>query len=357
MRALVKRTRATAAVFELADLPEPGLATETSVKIRVASIGICTSDVHVLHGAMQMPDNNIVGHEYSGAVVEVGPKVTAVRPGDRVVGELAVGACGRCRACRSGKYELCREKRPPGWVSPGVYTEYVVMEEWLLHRIPDNVDYDSAAITEPMAICVYGCLERARLAPQDYTVVFGMGSIGLLTLVMLLDQGFKRVVAVAPTAHGSRRLELARELGAHAAIAAEEDVEATVRRETGEDLADAVVDCSGSPEAINRGLRLLRRDGTLVGLGIASQPTIPIEYNTAVLKPLTIVFSCTSSRAAWDISLRILGRQQERIRRIITDRYPLAEWRSAFDRLGSRAAIKAVLYNPAPAPSESADRR
>ncbi|MCX7031016.1 MAG: alcohol dehydrogenase catalytic domain-containing protein [Spirochaetes bacterium] len=353
----MKRTRGAAPVFELVDLPEPRLATETSVKIRVASIGICTSDVHVLHGAMQMPDDNIVGHEYSGEVVEVGSKVTAVKSKDRVVGELAVGACGRCRMCRSGKYELCRDKQPPGWVSPGVYTELVVMEEWLLHRIPDNVDFDVAAITEPMAICVYGCLERARLAPDDYTVVLGMGSIGLLTLVMLLDQGFKRVVCVTPTTHGARRFDLARELGAHSVLATSRDVEAVIAHETGGELADAVIDCSGSPDAINQGLRMLRKDGTMVGLGIASQKTIPIEYNTAVLKPLRIVFSCTSSRSSWDLSLRILSRQNDRIRRIITDRYPLAQWRTAYDRLEGREAIKAVLYNPAPEHSRPARDR
>jgi L-iditol 2-dehydrogenase len=356
MKALVKKTRGGKPTFELVDVPEPHLSTETSVKIRVASIGICTSDVHVLHGAMQMPDDNIVGHEYSGEVVAVGSKVTTVRLGDRVVGELAVGACGTCRMCRSGKYELCRVKRPPGWASAGVYAEHIIMEEWLLHRIPDNVDFDAAAITEPMAICVYGCVERARLAPGDYTVVLGMGSIGLLTLVMLLDQGFKRVVCVTPTARGTRRFDLARELGAHAVLDSGGEVEAAIAGETDGDLADAVIDCSGSAEAINRGLRLLRKDGTMVGLGIAAHTTIPIEYNTAVLKPLRIVLSCTSSRSSWDLSLRILSRQTDRIRRIITDRYPLAEWRTAYDRLEGRDAIKAVLYNPAPGATPPRER-
>ncbi len=117
-------------------MPQPQIARADEVKIQIAYIGICTSDLHVLHKAMTMPDGNIVGHEYSGVIVEMGSDVRDLKVGDRVVCELAVGACGRCRMCRRGKYEFCPEKRPPGWASPGVYAEYAVMASQLSAQLP-----------------------------------------------------------------------------------------------------------------------------------------------------------------------------------------------------------------------------
>lgn len=345
MKAVVKYTRAQVPEFRVVDVPIPVCEGPNSVLIGIESIGICMSDIHVLHGSMQMPDANIVGHEYSGKVIEVGDAVKSVKPGDRVVGELAVGACGKCRMCLSGRYELCPEKRPPGWVSPGVYAEYTVMDDWLLHHIPVEVDYDVAALTEPMAVCVYGCFERASVAPEDYVVVYGMGSIGLLTLVSLIDAGNRRVVCVTPTKRGTARLELARKLGASLVIGSEEDVKGRIRDDTGGQMADVVIDCSGAPMAINQGIDILRRDGTFVALGLASSTSISIDYNAAVLKPIKMVFSCTSSHASWVRSLQILSRQADRVRGIITDRRPLTDWRLAYDALENREAIKGVLYN------------
>jgi len=93
--------------FELVDEREPAIQKDEDVKIKIDAIGICTSDIHVLHGDMEMPDGNTVGHEFSGTVVETGASVTSVKPGDKVVCELAKGACMQCKMCKSGHYELC----------------------------------------------------------------------------------------------------------------------------------------------------------------------------------------------------------------------------------------------------------
>ncbi len=345
MKAVRKRTRDDKPVFILEEMPEPTVVGPTDVKIRIAAIGICTSDIHVLHGVMKMPEGNIVGHEYSGEVIAVGEKVTSFKPGDHVVGELAVGACGECAMCRQGKYEFCRYKKPPGWISHGIYTEYTVMDQRLLHRIPVRIDFDVAALAEPIAICVYGCIERGQIDPVETTVVYGMGSIGLLALIVLLDYGLEKIICVTPTHRSRQRYELAKELGAYRVLSSDEDVEKIIAEETGSENADCVVDCSGAPEAISQGLRILHKDGKLIALGIAPQDTIPVEYNTGIHKALRIVFSSTSSHAAWERTIGILERQHDRIKRIVTHRYPLDNWRTAFDKLEQREAVKAVLVN------------
>src|SRR5690606_29444508 len=137
--------------FKLVDVEEPDILSDGEVKIEIDSIGLCTSDIHVLHGSMQMPDDNIVGHECSGRIVAMGKGVREnFSVGDRVVFELAKGACFYCKMCLSGHYELCPRKQPPGWKSQGVYTRYTVQPDYCLHKVPDGVPMDVAALTEPL---------------------------------------------------------------------------------------------------------------------------------------------------------------------------------------------------------------
>jgi len=343
MHAVVKHSRNGEPYFIIEEVPVPAITSPDEVKIKIAYAGICTSDIHVLSKAMKMPDGNIVGHEYSGVVSEVGNGVEALRVGDRVVCELAVGYCGNCKMCRRGKYELCPSKRPPGWVSQGIYTEYAVMRSRIVHRLPDSIPLDVAALAEPIAICVYGCLERARIQKEDLTLIYGMGPIGLLSLIVLRDFGVEKIVCVSPTKHGRERLTLAKELGADLVIATEDFVPRTLFEQTGEKGVDCVVECSGAEPAINEGIRLLNRDGKFVGLGIAHHDSVNIAYNTALLNPLTLTYSCTSSHTSWITTLGIMERNQSLLQRLITHRFPLAEWEKAYRAIETRQAIKCLL--------------
>jgi L-iditol 2-dehydrogenase len=260
------------------------------------------------------------------------------------VSELAVGKCGICAMCRTGRYQFCDRKRPPGWASQGVYVESIVVPADLVHKVPRAVSFEVAALAEPVAVCVYGCLERGGIRPRDSTVIFGAGSLGLLTLIVLKDAGIKHVVCVGPATKGRRRLDLARELGASTVLTPEDDVADALKRITGRDRADAGIDCSGAAQAINQGLRLLRKDGTFVALGIAPDSTIPIAFNTGVLNALRIVFSCTSSHSAWQHTVPLLKRRQAALAQLITHRLPLSEWKKAFAALEEREAVKVVLY-------------
>jgi len=345
MISLKKYTEAGKAVFRLTEDSEPAIINKDDVKIAITHIGICSSDIHVLHGAMKMPDGNTVGHEACGIVTETGSKVKTVKPGDRVVFELAKGACLKCKVCKTGHYELCPSKTPPGWASQGVYAEYTVQPEFCVHKVSKAIPGKVAAMAEPIAICVYGCLLRGGIQKNDLTVIYGMGSIGLFTLITLLDAGIKNIVCISPTRNGRQRLELARELGAHHIIEAEKDVVQEILALNKGWKADCVIDCSGSPQAINQGVNLVRKGGKFIALGIASQNPIPFEYNTGVLSVIELVFSATSSREAWDVTTGILKRNPEKISRVVTHEFPLKQWKEAYQALESRQAVKAVLTN------------
>lgn len=343
MKAVCKTSAADGSVrFDLVERERPGAPGPGEVEIRISHIGICSSDLHALHGAMAVPDGNIVGHEFSGTVTRIGRSVSTVVVGDRVVCELAKGACLICPVCTSGRYEFCPHKTPPGWASSGVYTEYTVQPARCLHRLADGVPLDVAALAEPLAICVYGCLERGRMRSGERTLVSGLGPIGLATLVILKDAGFGDVVCVSPTRHGRGRLDLAEALGADAVWAAEDDIPALAKARWG-DGPDVVVDCSGAEAAIAQGIGLLPKGGRFIALGITGRPQIAFPFDRALLKALEVVFSCTSSHTAWAHVGGVLERRHRDLARLITLRLPLTSWREAFDALERREAVKALL--------------
>jgi len=341
----VKKFSDKGVYFKTVDEPIPEISNETDVKIRIDAIGICTSDIHVLHGTMNMPDGNIVGHEYTGTVVETGSAVSKVVVGDRVVCENAKGACFKCKLCLSGHYELCPDKRSPGWFSQGVYTEFTIQPEYCVHKIPKNMSREVAAVAEPFAICVYGCLERGRYQKDDFTVIYGMGPIGLFTLITLVDLGAKNIVCVASTRRNKVRYQLAKDLGASAVLLTEDDIPARVKEMNEGWGADCVIDCSGDPDAINQGIGLLRKGGKFIALGISHDDLIPFAFNKAVLSVVEMIFSATSSHDAWVKVLGILERNEERVKKIITHQYELADWELAYEKIANREAVKAVLVN------------
>jgi len=202
-----------------------------------------------------------------------------------------------------------------------------------------------ASMAEPFAICVYGCLERGRVQKEDFTVIYGMGPIGLFTLITLIDFGVKNIICVASTRKNRMRYQLAEELGSPVVLSADDDIDAAVKKLNDGWGADCVIDCSGDPRAINQGIGLLRKGGKFIALGLAGEAVIPVAFNQAVLSVIEMIFSATSSHEAWIKVIGILERNAEKIKKIITHVYPLDDWQLAYEKLESREAVKAVLIN------------
>ena len=234
---------------------------------------------------------------------------------------------------------------PPGWFSQGVYTEYTIQPDYCVHKIPSALSVEVASMAEPFAICVYGCLERGRVQKEDFTVIYGMGPIGLFTLITLIDFGVQHIICVASTRKNRTRYQLAEELGSPVVLSADEDIDATVKKLNDGWGADCVIDCSGDPRAINQGIGLLRKGGKFIALGLAADALIPVAFNQAVLSVIEMVFSATSSHEAWIKTIGILERNAEKIKKIITHVYSLDDWQLAYEKLENREAVKAVLIN------------
>ena len=339
MRAVVKAAPGVGHVElrEVAD-PEPGPG---QVLIAVRAAGICGTDLHIWHDEFPTTPPVVMGHEVAGEVVGAGDGVRKVRPGDAVTCETYVHLCGVCRFCRSGRPNLCPERRSIGSAVDGGFAELLVVPERNARPLPPGLDPVAGALTEPLACVVDGALELPKLSPGDVAVVAGPGAIGLLTLQVARAAG--ATVVVLGTAADAHRLALARDLGAAAALdIGQAEARPVVDALTGGIGADIVYECSGAGPSAMGLLGLVRRGGQYAQIGLFGKP-VSWDLDQVCYKELTVTGSNASVPSAWDTALRLLRSGQVRTRELVSDVYPLEDWEGAFARFERKEGIKLVL--------------
>lgn len=265
------------------------------VKIKVEWCGICGSDLHeYTAGPIFIPADKphpitgeqapvVMGHEFSGQVVEVGEGVTRLQKGDRVVVE-PIFNCGQCTACRQGKYNLCDKMGFLGLAGGGGgFSEYVAADEHIVHKIPDTVSYEQGALVEPSAVALYA-VRQSKLKVGDKAVVFGAGPIGLLVIEALKASGASEIYAVELSAERSAK---ATELGAQVINPKEvHDVVEEIHRLT-DGGADVVFEVTGVPPVLEQALEAVRIGGELMIVSIFEKEA-PIQPNKVVMQERSI---------------------------------------------------------------------
>jgi L-iditol 2-dehydrogenase len=325
------------------DYPVPPVK-EGTVLLRIAAAGICGSDLKIYDDDHPYFPPVILGHEFSGEIVEVGPAVKGWEDGERVVSEVHGLVCERCRFCLSGEKHVCPSKRALGWGIDGGFAEYVAVPAWLLHRIPEGVSYEEAALLEPMAIAVHGILERAKVEPEDFVVVLGCGPLGLLALQLAKSEGASRVFITGINQDEKLRLRIAEKLGADRTINVQkEDPVMIVKEMTGGIGADLVVELSGSPGAISQGLRMVRTHGRFLAIGIPVEQEVSIPWKEIIFRAPSVIFHFSSCYSSWERGLSLLERKKVDVKCLISKILPLKDWEEGFHLAKSGEAIKVLL--------------
>lgn len=343
MKALVKRARGPGQMA-LLDLEEPA-AGAGQVKIRVAHAGICGTDVHIAAGDFfhYFPPV-VLGHEFSGRVVEVGPGVEGIPLGARVTAEPTKSTCRVCPHCISGRYNRCAERDIAGVVSDGAFTEYLVTRAASVHLLPDGVSLRAAALSEPLAVCAHGMCERCCVREGDIVLIVGPGAIGLGCAQVAIARGAR--VMVAGTARDAHRLALARALGAEWTVdAGREDVADAVSEATGGWGVDLAVEAAGAPEALGVCLGSVRKGGDILQIGLPGAP-VAVDADQLAFKEARLVGTFGQKRSAWRLALGWMEAGQIDTEAMISDMLPLQDWEAGFDIMRRGVGLK-VLLSPA----------
>ena len=342
MQALVK-TRKGVGYLELRDVPVP-VPGPGEVLIKVKACGVCGTDVHVLRDRFPYWPPVILGHEFAGEVVAAGPQAERFAIGSRVVGEPHTQACGHCELCRTGNIQICSMKRSPGWGIDGAFAEYLKMPQLLLHRIPDTMSYDTAAVVEPTANTVHDVIERGRVMAGEFVVVLGPGPIGLLAGLAARAAGARHVVVAGTAADEAVRLAKARTLGFETVVNVEkENLVEIVGELTGGTGADLVVECSGAAAAIASTVDLVRKKGRICVIGLTGKDTIPFPWDKAAFRVCDVIFNLSTSYTSWDRSIHLIASGRLPAGEVISHRMPLTEWQHAFEEIEAQRALKILL--------------
>jgi L-iditol 2-dehydrogenase len=342
MKALMKYAPGPGNV-EIRDVPEPDPG-PGQVKLQVDYCGVCGTDLHVLHDTFRNFPPVILGHEFTGTIVELGKECNGVKVGDRVavLGAVTI-TCGRCRYCQSGEFMFCPERRGMGHGVSGAFTRFVLARPDQCYHLPEGMALDEGAVCEPFAAAVQAVTEIPEIRLGDVALVSGPGPIGLLCAKLLIAQGVRTIVAGAASDAG--RLEFARRIGAWKTIdVSQPDWMEVVRDATGGTGADLVFECAGHPGSVRNCLDAVRPLGQYTQVGICGAD-IQFKIDAIFYKQLHVRGSVGYTRDSWRRMMRILDHDSVRLADLITHRVPLADWQRAFDLCNDRAAVK-VLIQP-----------
>lgn len=330
--------------MDLLDVEEPEVSGDL-VKIKVAFTGICGSDIHTFKGEYKNPKTPVtLGHEFSGEVIEVGPEVTKFLVGDRVTSETTFETCGECIYCQEKDYNLCAHRKGIGTQVNGSFAPYVVSREESCHHLPENVTFQAAALTEPLACCVHAALEKTTVTSEDTVLIFGPGPIGLLLAQVVKAQG--ATVILAGITKDKPRLTLGKELGMDYIVDTQaEDLPAVIMKLTNGYGADKVFDCSGAVPAVNEGLALTKKKGTFVQVGLFAEQKNKIDEEAIIQREIEYIGSRSQKPSSWEKALDLLAQGAIDADKMITKIYPLEDWRDAFETVMAGNDIKVLVQS------------
>jgi len=327
--------------IEVLDVPEPHAGPE-QVVIEVDSAGICGTDLHIYFDEFETSPPVTMGHEVSGRIVELGSHVAGWKVGDRVTTETYFYTCGHCLNCRRGRRNLCLKRRSIGSKEDGAFAAYLATPACNLHQVPDGLDLQSAALTEPLACTVHGVLETAGVRAGDNVVITGPGPIGLLALQLVKIAGAR--VLILGTNQDAERLKLARQLGADGVINVQQvdNVVESVQDLFSTDGADLVIECSGAAAAAKTLTDVARRGGRFCQMGLYGKPII-FDQDAVCYKELVVSGTNASVTAAWARALRLLAQGQIDAHKLISHRFALGDWNKALEIVKNKEGMKVIL--------------
>lgn len=313
--------------------PGPG-----QVKLKVAYAGICGTDNHIYLGHMdkrlRLPQ--VIGHEMSGEIAELGDGVEGFRVGDRVV-VRPLDPCRNCPACELEHYNICPNINFLGIDSPGAFQGWWTVPAHTLHNLPESIDMRHAAMVEPIAVAAHD-VRYGEVTDEDYVVVQGAGPIGTLVALVAKSKGAKVIILEV----NKFRLDLARELGMDALNPLETDVPKYVEGQTRTAGADVVFEVTGSPSGAEMMTRLVRTRGRIVIVGIFAEPAL-VDLRQILWREMRVCGARNYASQDFEAAIQMVASKRLPLDRLISDIRSLDQLQTTFEEIQKGANFMKVL--------------
>ncbi len=316
---------------ELVEVPVPKIG-DDDVLMKVWAAGVCGSDINIEAGTHFYTAPVTIGHEYSGIVVEAGKNVTSVKVGDKIVSDI---------------------EAPDGWLGvnlDGSYANYMKIPECVVHVCPPDMPLDAAALVEPVVGGMLHCLqERNTINAGDFVVVIGPGPMGILAVQFAKIRG-ARAVALVGRHSDTKRLEIGKKVGTDYIFYAEDDPAQEIMELSGGG-AEFVADCAGTQEGTQLAIDVAKPAkegrggrGRIALIAMWGKP-ITLNFDKVSMGQLDMSGGWSwNGPETWEMAIDFLYRGCIDYKSMITSRYKLEEWKTAFENLKSGQDVKALIH-------------
>ncbi len=305
------------------DAPKPKIKAH-EVLLKIKSVGICGTDLHIYKGGMNLPTPLTMGHEFSGIIAEVGNQVKNWKINDRVVGEHVVN-CGKCYYCLSGKPNLCAHSKIIGLQLPGALAEYLAIPARLIYKLPASLSFEEGAIIEPLSIAYYA-VKKAGFLLDKKVAVIGQGPVGLLVDQVLQRSG-ATVIGIDIAAW---RLKLAKQKKwVNFTINNQKQNLSKILNKIAPNGVDIAFEVVGQASTAELALEITRRSGQVFNLGVF-ETSSKINLMNIVKKELKVDGSWTCA-FSFPPSIDLVVDKKIDLKSLITHRYKVRNGIRAFE--------------------------
>lgn len=317
--------------MEIMKVPVPEILSASEVLIHMQVVGVCGSDVHYFEtgkiGSLVVDYPFAVGHEGAGVVEAVGPEVTLVKPGDRIVIEPSV-ACGSCQQCLSGRPHTCLNNKflgCPGQ-SEGNLMEYIVMDQKQCLKLEDHQSFDDGALSEPLSIGLYAN-KQANYLPDDDVAIIGYGPIGMSVMLTAEVSGVKSFMVSDKV---PERLLMAKSVGAiYTGNPLRDDVVEEILAQKPNGM-DVVFECCGDQDVMDQAIELVKPGGKIMIIGIPAFDRWSFSADLARRKEVSLIHVRRQNNCVEEV-LSMMAKGQLEGSRMVTHRFTLDQTQQAFE--------------------------
>ncbi len=322
---------------ELREIEKPTIGPD-DVLLEVAKVGVCGSDLHQWTADHSWEVNYpvVLGHEFGGHIVALGSNVKDWKEGARVVSETAAVINSNSPLSRQGLYNLDPSRKGFGYGVNGAMTRFVRVPARCLHKVPDNLPFEQACLTEPCSVAYNAVLVNSQIRPGDRVLVLGPGTIGILCAAMAKLAGAE--VAIVGLETDAGRLKIAHQYGCDTIIG---DASEWAKKQDGMGV-DCVIDAAGVSATLKLALEYVRPNGHITKVGWGPQP-MNFSLDPLIQKNVTLQGSFSHNWPIWEKVLFLLSSGKLDVQPIIGGVWQLNDWKEAFEQMHSGKVVKSVL--------------